>query len=124
VISAGAPSADLPARGGETAPSSVQARPADPAEACPLCGAALAREQEWCLSCGAAARTRVAPAPSWRAPIVLASVLVLVFLGVLAGALVKLAYGSVARPAPLTRVMTSAPAGAPATAGAGATRAR
>jgi len=38
-------------------------------EACPLCGAPLHPEQAWCLSCGAAARTRLAAAPGWRGPI-------------------------------------------------------
>ena len=40
--------------------------PAD--EACPLCGAPLAPEQEWCLRCGAAARTRLAASPAWKTP--------------------------------------------------------
>ena len=29
----------------------------------------VAPEQEWCLRCGAAARTRLVPTPNWRAPL-------------------------------------------------------
>jgi predicted nucleic acid-binding Zn ribbon protein len=34
-------------------------------EHCTLCGAALERDQEWCLECGAA-RTTIHSAPDWR----------------------------------------------------------
>jgi len=37
--------------------------------ACPRCGAALRDDQDWCLDCGAAARTRLAQTPRWRLPI-------------------------------------------------------
>jgi hypothetical protein len=43
-------------------------RPAVPGtneEPCPLCGASLAGDQEWCLECGAA-RTQIPPPPDWR----------------------------------------------------------
>jgi hypothetical protein len=60
-------------------------------EACPLCGAALHPEQEWCLRCGAAARTRLAASPNWKTPIAAVLVLLALSLGVLAAALVKLA---------------------------------
>jgi hypothetical protein len=66
--------------------------PAD--EACPLCGAPLEREQEWCLRCGAAARTRLAASPAWKTPVIALAVVVALSLGVLAAALVKLAGGS------------------------------
>jgi hypothetical protein len=60
-------------------------------EVCPLCGAPLKPEQDWCLRCGTGARTRLAAPPKWKAlAIVLVSVVVLA-LGVLAVALVKLA---------------------------------
>jgi hypothetical protein len=39
------------------------------ASACPRCGAALDAAQDWCLECGLAARTRVAPPPNWRLPL-------------------------------------------------------
>jgi len=60
-------------------------------EVCPLCAAPLREDQDWCLRCGAGARTRLAAPPKWKA---LASAFVLVVvlsLGVLAAALVKLA---------------------------------
>ncbi|HVR05905.1 MAG TPA: hypothetical protein VMS02_07665 [Solirubrobacteraceae bacterium] len=56
--------------------------PAPAWEACPLCGTALGEEQEWCLRCGAAARTRLAATPGWRTPvIVLVTVIVLALAG-------------------------------------------
>jgi hypothetical protein len=42
--------------------------------ACPRCGVPVRGDQEWCLSCGTAARTRLAPTPSWRAPLAVAAV--------------------------------------------------
>jgi predicted nucleic acid-binding Zn ribbon protein len=62
-----------------------------PQEMCPLCGAPLKPEQDWCLRCGAAARTRLAAQPKWRALVVALVVVVVLSLGVLAAALVKLA---------------------------------
>jgi hypothetical protein len=44
---------------------------------CPRCGANVAPEQDWCLECGAPARTRLAPTPKWQAPIALVAVVVL-----------------------------------------------
>ena len=41
------------------------------AVACPRCGSAVVRDQDWCLICGAAARTRLVRAPSWRVPVAL-----------------------------------------------------
>ncbi len=38
---------------------------------CPRCEAPVAPGQDWCLECGDAARTRLAPAPNWRMPIAL-----------------------------------------------------
>lgn len=46
--------------------------------ACPRCAALVAPEQEWCLACGDAARTRLAPTPSWRTPIALIALLVVI----------------------------------------------
>lgn len=62
-----------------------------PQEMCPLCGAPLRLEQSWCLHCGAAARTRLAAQPRWKALVVALLVVVVLSLGVLAAALVKLA---------------------------------
>jgi hypothetical protein len=54
-----------------------------PAEGrCRRCGGALAKDQEWCLECGAA-RTLLRPPPDWRGPlaiVVLLSVLAVVVL--------------------------------------------
>jgi hypothetical protein len=44
---------------------------------CPRCGANVAPEQDWCLECGAPARTRLAPTPNWRAPIAVVAAVVL-----------------------------------------------
>jgi hypothetical protein len=67
-------------------------RPGIPAqEACPLCGASLMPEQDWCLSCGTGARTRLAAPPKWRALAIVLVLVVLLALGVLAASLVKLA---------------------------------
>jgi hypothetical protein len=44
---------------------------------CPRCGAGLGPEQDWCLECGAPARTRLAPTPNWRLPIAAVAVIVL-----------------------------------------------
>jgi predicted amidophosphoribosyltransferase len=60
-------------------------------ELCPLCGAPLKREQDWCMRCGAAARTRLAAQPKWKALVVALVVVVVLALGVLTAALVKLA---------------------------------
>jgi len=79
-------------------------------EACPLCGAPLHPEQEWCLSCGAAARTRLAASPGWRGPIVALVVVLVLSLGVLTGSLVKLAGGTPVAATQTTTVTTSAAA--------------
>jgi hypothetical protein len=92
-------------------------------EACPLCGAPLHPEQEWCLRCGAAARTRLAASSSWKAPLIALAVAATLSLGVLAAALVKLAVDSssttnvtrtiAAGPASVTSPGTAAPTPAP-----------
>lgn len=72
------------------APSPAQAA-ASPREVCPLCGTPLELEQDWCLRCGAAARTRLAAQAKWKALVVALATVVVLSLGVLAAALVKLA---------------------------------
>lgn len=90
--------------------------PSAPGETCPLCGAPLHPEQEWCLRCGAAARTRLAASPNWRAPLLGAIVVAVLSLGVLAAALVKLAGDSgPGRPPTTTTVTTTPPAALSAT---------
>lgn len=45
------------------------ARPGRSEVACPRCEALIAPEQDWCLTCGAPARTRLAPLPNWKLPL-------------------------------------------------------
>jgi hypothetical protein len=81
-------------------------------EACPLCAATLHPDQDWCLNCGAAARTRLAASPRWRGLVAVLAVLVVLSLAVLAAALVKLAGDSGAPATTTTRTITTiAPAG-------------
>jgi hypothetical protein len=42
---------------------------------CPRCGATLRDDQDWCVECGAAARTRIARTPNWKLPIAALGVL-------------------------------------------------
>jgi hypothetical protein len=56
-----------------------------------LCGAPLRADQDWCLRCGAAARTRLAAPPKWKALVVTVAILAVVAFAVLAAALVRLA---------------------------------
>jgi predicted amidophosphoribosyltransferase len=72
------------------APAAAQAEVL-PRELCPLCQAPLRAEQNWCLRCGAAARTRLAAQPKWKALVAVLLLVVVVSLAVLAAALVKLA---------------------------------
>jgi hypothetical protein len=60
-------------------------------EHCPACRAPLGRDQQWCLECGAAARTRIAPTPGWRAPLAIAAAIIVLALAALTFALVHLA---------------------------------
>jgi hypothetical protein len=86
------------------------ATPQPASEACPLCGSALDPEQEWCLRCGAAARTRLAASPSWKTPVIVLAAVIALSLGVLAAALVSLAGGSGhSTKAPVTVLVTAAP---------------
>jgi hypothetical protein len=82
-------------------------------DSCPLCGAPLQPEQEWCLRCGAAARTRLAATPGWRAPVVAIVSIVALSLGVLAAALIDLAGGSGPAHTQVTRTVTTPAAAAP-----------
>lgn len=61
-----------------------------PTDACPLCGAPLSPQQSWCLSCGAAARTRLAPAPNWRTPLIALAIVVILSAAGITAALVAL----------------------------------
>jgi hypothetical protein len=88
---------------------------AELSEACPLCGTPLHREQEWCLHCGAAARTRLAATPNWRVPVGAILAVMAISLAVLAAALVDLAGSSTPTRTQVTRTVT-APAAASAPA--------
>jgi hypothetical protein len=72
---------------------------------CPRCGAYVGPEQDWCLECGAPARTRLAPTPNWRAPIAVVAVVVL-----LAGLALALAFTSLTRDDGNVSAATTAPA--------------
>jgi hypothetical protein len=80
--------------------------------ACPRCGASLAPDQEWCLSCGTAVDTRIAPTPRWRVPVVLVGALLALLAAALVLALVELS----GDPQPVAK----APAAPTATPAAGA----
>src|SRR3954470_7682636 len=54
---------------------------------CPRCRAPVLDEQDWCLECGAAARTRIARTPAWRVPVFL-----VVFVIALSGAAAAFAF--------------------------------
>jgi hypothetical protein len=73
------------------AATSMSQPPAQIQSACPLCGAMLAVQQDWCLRCGGAARTRLSAPASWRAPLVILTIVIVLSLGVLGWALVDLA---------------------------------
>jgi hypothetical protein len=82
-----------------------------PYDACPLCGTPLAPEQDWCMRCGAAARTRLAAAPNWRVPVAVLVAIVVLALAAIAAGVVKLA-GQTNAPPPILRTVTT-PAPAP-----------
>jgi predicted amidophosphoribosyltransferase len=74
-----------------TPPPAIAQAEALPHEVCPLCQAPLRADQSWCLRCGAAARTRLAAQPKWKALVAILLLVVVLSLAVLAAALVKLA---------------------------------
>ncbi len=107
VTAAPPPPAGYAGAGVATGPGPPTAR-----ETCPLCGAPLEPEQEWCLRCGAAARTRLAASSNRKAPILAFAVVALLSLGVLAASLVKLAGDSGSPGGTVTRTVIGAPAAA------------
>lgn len=76
-----------------TAPTPTPATEPQPLarELCPLCGEPLQEEQDWCLRCGAAARTRLAAPPKWKLLVFSLVAVAVLALAVLIAALVKLA---------------------------------
>lgn len=73
---------------------------------CPRCGSYVAPEQDWCLECGAPARTRLAPTPNWRAPIAVVAVVVL-----LAGLVLATAFTQLTKDDGRVTAVTTAPVG-------------
>ena len=51
------------------APDPPAADAAADTRACRACDVPMQEGQDWCLACGAPARTRLAPAPNWKLPI-------------------------------------------------------
>lgn len=79
---------------------------------CPRCSATVGPDQDWCLECGAPARTRLAPTPNWQLPTVAIGAMVLLAGALLAFAFVKLTGddGVVAGTTPTAVVETAPPA--------------
>jgi len=57
---------------------------------CAACGTPLADRQRWCLSCGSAAGSVVAPTPRWGLPVALAALAALLALAGIVYALAAL----------------------------------
>jgi hypothetical protein len=57
---------------------------------CPRCSSPVGPEQDWCLECGAPARTRLAPTPNWQLPTVAIATILALAGALLAFAFVKL----------------------------------
>lgn len=81
--------------------------------ACPRCGAPVGPAQDWCLECGAAARTQLAPTPNWRLPVLVVAVIVVLAGAGLAGAFVALTADDDATPSATATAPAPAPAPAP-----------
>jgi hypothetical protein len=79
---------------------------------CPRCSATVGPEQDWCLECGAPARTRLAPTPNWQLPTVAIGAIILLAGALLAFAFVELTGddGATAGTTPTAVVETAPPA--------------
>lgn len=80
---------------------------------CPRCSATVAEEQDWCLECGAPARTRLAPTPNWQVPAIAVGAIVLIAGALLAFAFVKLTGDDGTTPSQGAPVIATQPAAAP-----------
>jgi len=83
---------------------------------CPRCSATVAEEQDWCLECGAPARTRLAPTPNWQVPAIAVGAIVLIAGALLAFAFVKLTGDDGTTPSQGAPVIATQPAAPPAVA--------
>lgn len=95
-----------------TAPDAPPLRSPSPLR-CPRCSADVAPDQDWCLECGAPARTRLAPTPNWQLPTVAIGAIVLIAGALLAFAFVKLTGDDSPAPAGTTPVIATQPPAAP-----------
>lgn len=79
---------------------------------CPRCSATIGPEQDWCLECGAPARTRLAPTPNWQLPTTAIGAIILLAGALLAFAFVELTAddGITAGTTPTAVVETAPPA--------------
>ena len=82
---------------------------------CARCGAPVPPEADWCMECGLAARTRIAPTPRWKIPVAVAGVLVALALAGLAVAFVDLTKDPEPAATPATTAAPTAPPTAPTT---------
>lgn len=82
---------------------------------CARCGATVPPDADWCLECGLAARTRIAPTPRWKIPVAIAGVLVALALAGLAVAFVDLTKDPEPAAAPATTTASTVPPTAPPT---------
>jgi len=76
---------------------------------CPRCSATVAEEQDWCLECGAPARTRLAPTPNWQVPTIAIGAIVLLAGALLEFAFVKLTGDDATTPTPSVPVIATQP---------------
>lgn len=76
----------------------------------------MAAEQDWCLECGAPARTRLAPAPNWQLPTAGVAAIVLIAGALLAFAFVKLTGHDATTSSQTAPVVATQPAIPPAVA--------
>jgi hypothetical protein len=81
------------------------ATPPPPTEqrSCPHCGSPLAADQEWCLNCGHAVGTRIAPTPRWRVPVAIVGAVLALLVAALVLSLVELS----GDPQPVAKAPTS-----------------
>src|SRR4051812_14156172 len=85
------------------------------AGACARCGAPLHPGQEWCLECGAAARTEIVGGANWKVPVLVVATIVLLAGAALAYAWVSVSDDSGRKAEKLARTAPATAASTPAT---------